>query len=543
VVINEIMYAPPPPEPEWAELYNAGPDPADLSGWTLRDEGGAETTITATILPPRSFLVITRDTARLAEIRHIPSPILQLSLPLLNNGGDGLVLRDPSGRRIDSVRFSASWGGSSGGSIERRSAGDPGSRPSSWGPCVDPDSATPGRTNSISAAGLDIAITSARFDRAGSRAIAVVANPGLGESLPATATLYRDADGDGSGAPEEELARATVGTLRPGDSATIELGWRVALAERGEPGLIVLAMPGDERPGNNSAEFIAQAPLLDTGVVINEIMFDPMPLGATTGAEYIELYNRNDAQVWIAGWKIYDATRKAQVAIPATIPPIPQRSYYLIASDSGIYARFPGLADSTNVTVMGVSGFSLNADEDDVVLRNNAGATVDSVHYHDDWHRRELGGTRGMALERISPSAPSGDGRNWSTSAGIGGGTPGAINSLAIAPGRSDATLGVAPSTVSPDGDGFEDFIRVSYRLPARTARIVADVHDRWGRRVRRIASNEPAAATGELIWDGRDDDGRPLTPGIYIIRIEAYDDGGGGLSTAQGTVVVAKKL
>jgi hypothetical protein len=543
IVINEIMYAPSGDEPEWVELHNPGPVAVDLSGWSIHDEGGGIVALPTATIAPGGFLVLTRDTARLAEARWVRSPMIQMALPLLNNTGDALALGNDAGRRIDSLRFNASWGGTDGISIERRRPTDPGSRASSWGVSEDPDGATPGRANSISPVGLDLALVAARFDRASGRASAVVMNAGAATSSPAVVVLSADADGDGTGAPEEELARAGIGALIPGDSATVVLGWSRPLSEPGESGVIEVRMDGDERPGNDMIEFVAQAPLLDTGVVINEIMFDPLPVEGAPGAEYIELYNRNGIAIRIGGWRILDATRKPQGTIPADAPPIPPKGYCAIASDSAIFRRFPSLAGSAAVIVLGVTSLGLNADGDDVVLRNNSGVTVDSLHYLDDWHRREIGETKGLALERISESGASTDRRNWSTSAGQGGGTPGSRNSVAIPPSEADARLAIEPATVSPDGDGFEDFTRIAYHLPARTARIVADVHDRWGRRVRRIASNEPASAAGELIWDGRDDDGIPLEPGIYLVTIEAYDDGGGGSSTARGTVVVAKKL
>jgi hypothetical protein len=271
-------------------------------------------------------------------------------------------------------------------------------------------------------------------------------------------------------------------------------------------------------------------------VVISEIMFDPL----TGGAEYVELHNRSDHPLSLTGWKIYDATGKAQVTLKrGSIAP---HGYLLVASDSAIYRRFPYLADSTNIVLAGVSTLSLNSDKDIVTLRDAEGEMIDEVGYLDDWHRRELGEMKGIALERISMSGASNDSRNWSSSAAPLGGTPGARNSLELPVTVSDAILTTSSPTLSPDGDGHEDFTRLSYRLPTATSRIVVTAHDRYGRPVRRIANNEPAAASGEVIWDGRDDDGRPLEPGIYLVHLEAYHDGS-GLVSAKATIVIARRL
>jgi hypothetical protein len=276
-------------------------------------------------------------------------------------------------------------------------------------------------------------------------------------------------------------------------------------------------------------------------VVISEIMFDPIDIDRVAGAEYVELYNRAPFAVRVAGWKICDV--KPQATLPNSAPAIAPGSYLLVASDSAIYRRFPSLTDSSNVIVIGKGSFSFNADEDDVVLRDATGAAIDSVHYLDDWHRAELGEMKGVALERISMSGASNDRRNWSSSASPLGGTPAARNSIDIPSVPAEAAVNIFPSIFSPDGDGRDDFTRVICALPARSARIAAVAYDRWGRAVRRLAGNDLAAARSEIVWDGRDDDGRPLPPGIYVVRVEGYDDEGDDSFAAQGTVVIARRL
>ena len=42
------------------------------------------------------------------------------------------------------------------------------------------------------------------------------------------------------------------------------------------------------------------------------------------------------------------------------------------------------------------------------------------------------------------------------------------------------------------------------------------------GRLVRRILRGPVAAARHEILWDGRDDEGRLVPPGVYFCRIQA---------------------
>jgi hypothetical protein len=97
VWINEIFSAPDaevPTAEEWIELYNPGPDPADLNGWVLQTdvEGAPAYQIPAgTILQPGAFGLFFGQ---------------QTGLILDDNDGQIHLLR-PDGAVADSVRFTA----------------------------------------------------------------------------------------------------------------------------------------------------------------------------------------------------------------------------------------------------------------------------------------------------------------------------------------------------------------------------------------------------------------------------------------------------
>lgn len=279
-------------------------------------------------------------------------------------------------------------------------------------------------------------------------------------------------------------------------------------------------------------------PCRSSAQIINEIMFDPLDVDGDNGAEYVELLNADSAAIDIGGWKLYDAGRTPQITLPSNLSILPN-GYLLIACDSSIYSRFPWLKDSTNVVLANRSSLSLNSGSDQVRLCDRAGSTVDSVAYSESWHWRELDDAHGISLERISANAPSNDRHNWSSSVATPGGTPGAINSRSITPGTSESLLSTTPRTISPDGDGFEDFIRIGYRLPLIAAHIVITIFDRRGQPVCTIAENEPTGDTGERIWNGTDNHGIPLRPGLYIVRLEAYGDEG---SVGANTVVIVAR-
>jgi flagellar hook assembly protein FlgD len=65
----------------------------------------------------------------------------------------------------------------------------------------------------------------------------------------------------------------------------------------------------------------------------------------------------------------------------------------------------------------------------------------------------------------------------------------------------------------------------LAFELPAERP-VEASVFDLAGRRVRAL---EPGrlfpAGTHRLTWDGRDEAGTPVAPGVYLVRVRAGSD------------------
>lgn len=148
VIINEIMYEPTSPEPEWIELYNADSTAIDLTNWEIF------TTSKSGIIPQVSiaaggYLVFTKDSLELITLRPGNYSIAQMPLPDLDNSGSELILRNPSLQTIDSLEYVPSWGGSNGNSLERRNVLKSSTDPTNWGTCIAASGATPGARNSL----------------------------------------------------------------------------------------------------------------------------------------------------------------------------------------------------------------------------------------------------------------------------------------------------------------------------------------------------------------------------------------------------------
>jgi hypothetical protein len=80
----------------------------------------------------------------------------------------------------------------------------------------------------------------------------------------------------------------------------------------------------------------------------------------------------------------------------------------------------------------------------------------------------------------------------------------------------------------------FNPVTRIRYELP-ESMRIVLKIYDLRGRVVKTLVQGHQAAGSKTVVWDGRDNKGRPVGSGVYIYRILAlgnhdYENRNGGI-------------
>ena len=96
-----------------------------------------------------------------------------------------------------------------------------------------------------------------------------------------------------------------------------------------------------------------------------------------------------------------------------------------------------------------------------------------------------------------------------------------------------------SPNPFTPNDDGVNDRLNLSFSLREVTVdrEVSLALYDLSGRRVRKVTG--PGYRSGEHLhsWDGLDDAGRTVPPGIYIYRLELSADTD---EQHSGTVAVA---
>ena len=125
------------------------------------------------------------------------------------------------------------------------------------------------------------------------------------------------------------------------------------------------------------------------------------------------------------------------------------------------------------------------------------------------------GGVAGRMQKFLRPFAPTVTTVNGSITVSV----------AADAPGSSSRALALAPCEPNP----LRTSGRVRFSLPEAAAggeRVRLTVHGLDGARVRTLVDEPLGAGDHEALWDGRDDRGRPLAPGLYFTRLQWRDNG-----------------
>lgn len=536
IVINEIMYAPAGDEPEWVELYNPTAHPMNLGGWKISDNRQTSGVPIATadfIVPPTGYALVVRDSIFFAFHDSVSAPVVVAPFPSLNNTTpDAVVLADLRGVTLDSVAYDPMWGGNNGRSLERIDHLSASSDPSNWITSFSPEGSTPGTVNSLAVLEYDIRI---EFSVAAGSTIGIeVLNAGRAVIQKFEITLAI-LSGHVIGSV------MYTGDLHRGETTLLSHDWLEAPSGNTTV-LIRVDLEEDQRPGNNIDTVEVTRGYPAGSLLINEIMYEPL----SDQNEWIEVFNPGLVPVTLKGWSLSDtptgsgSVNRSVLSQSFTIGP---GEFSTIAADSTILAIFPHLSMDPNVLILNQpAGLGLANGGDAVILKDLIGGTMDSVRYSPSWHHPIVDDTRGRSLERIRPDHGSNDPRNWSTSAGILGGSPGRRNTLYTPTVPSGSAISFSPNPFSPDGDGHEDFCIVRFALPFSSAVIRIRIFDLRGRVIRTLAEGEPSGSTGEVIWDGMESSKRKARIGPHVVLLEA-SGAHGETFAVKGVLVVAAKL
>jgi len=568
VILNEVLANPLNEDTgEFVELFNTGDAPVDLSGWQLADAadtndliedytGPHDWGLSGTILPVGGYALIvdpeyTGEYTGFLETHADADGVILLTIGKDTTIGNGLTNAGDLIRLGQQGTWLASFGWQSdpgqGVSWEKIDPGA-GNVPENWAPCQSAHGSTPGRRNSAAPAGYDVGISAAGltfsppapYPGQPVTIAAAIENQGKEPAAGLEARFFHDADEDSLLSFGEQIGsvRLIEEPLDPGRMVAVEQDWTPA-----GPGGHLIAVQAvfgaDEEPADNTAFAVLQVRYPSGSVVVNEIMYHPAPAGdeSELEPEWLEILHLAGEPIDLAGWTIEDSRGEPETLCDSSVALSPGHYAVIAAGDPETFGQAYSHAAGTVLFPPGGLP-SLNNSEDLLLLRDPAGTAVDSLLYSGEW-----GGGSGISLERINPYLGSNDPLNWGWCVHPSGSTPGAANSIftPVAPSRAELT--VNPNPFSPDGDGRQEVTVLSYRLPTPAAFLRLYLFDVRGRRVRALADGRRSGSQGDLLWDGKNDDGESLKMGLYIIYLEALDDRRGVVCRRKSTVVLAGSL
>lgn len=526
VVINEIMADPSPsaglPEVEYVEIFNRSDRYFDLTNWQLTD-GSAIGILPKDTLRPGEYKLLVVSTV------EYPTGTPVAVFPSLNNSGDNLVLLDSASLVLDSVSYSDSWyldadKKNGGFSLERIQPFLLCSPKENWRACNSTSGGTPGFENSV---------FSAEPDTIAPRLLDVVVSSD--SSLLLTWSESPKPLNLNNIALEPNLELLSVDLVEK----QLRIKFNQVIPHSFLYTLHLSDIADCEGNVGHSIGTVRKGKNPEKGeLIINEILFDP-PSG---GTDYIELQNQSSSYLELNGVCFQSVQGDSLSAGKCWKENklLPPNSHAVFAIDSfKVQTYFPHFGEGTFAEM---SLPSMPNDSGTVVI-SVKGEELERLSYDVDWHFALLDSPDGKSLERLSGKGDAQNRNNWHTAAeSVSFGTPGLPNSQ-FQPLRHAGKIELVETVFSPDNDGYQDVLMLSYQLSEPSMVVTLTVFSTQGQMIRRLVENELSGPEGFFVWDGLDENQNKASIGQYILLFEAFTPSGTVLFSAKKACVLAGKI
>lgn len=522
VIFTEFLPDPSPqvglPDAEYLEIFNAtASDYFDLAGWEISD-GTSTVTLPSIIMAPGDYIAFCDDSDSALFTAAGYTVIGVSSFPSLNNASDNMTLTDGA-NLIDAVNYEDTWYNDAnkddgGYSLELINPTKPCSDASNWSASNDNDGGTPGMMNSIADFTPDTSAPAVvDYYIHSSDSIRIQ----FSEALDATALgslsiMFSDGNGylESIDANNPAVLWLQVSTpFAMGASFTVDIDGIQDCS-----GNVMIA---------TQLLFQVPEPADSDDIVINEILFNP----GDDGADFVEIYNLSDKVISLRDWYIADwddgiANEKLISSSQLVINP---KSFLVLTEDSSaVKLEHPNAISGTFVQI---DLPSYTNDSSTVYILDDQMDIMDKFSYTEDMHFDMLQDLNGVSLERIDYLRPSDDVTNWHSAAEtVGFATPGFENSQynPVLEGFAENNVVLSPDVFSPDNDGYQDVLNISYAFdePGYVASIA--VYDLHGRLIKTIAQNLLLEIEGVISWDGLDENMQKAVSGPYVLYFEVFN-------------------
>ena len=521
ILINEFMSAPNNDQSEFVELFAFRN--LDMIEWSISDNHLDPVLLNTISVSSGDFIVVLSDSNMMDILDGNAHLFFPFNFPSLNNSGDGIYLFDHTESVIDSLNYDTDWPLTSERSTEKIRQSYTSNGSSNWLLADENISMTPGANNSVMVLDVDgmIILDSITYspippypDSVVTILIPIV-NAGV-ESFDGTFSIEMN---------DDEIGDGTIPRISMGDTIIIES--KIVSPISGLHSIsIILDIVDDGNYENNIATFLLPVRYLFGSVLVNEFF----PLPDSTESEFVEIIPQTNVN--INNWTIRDLGGAKGVLPNLDLSAF---TYCLITDDSS----FLNIISDTSILILPGNGLpGLNNSSETIYILDHTESVIDSVHYNENWSFMDS-----RSVEKYRITDISNEPNNWGISVGEAGKTPGFQNSLFFSDLPSKGSVAISPDPFSPDGDGIDDELTITYSLPYLGAAIRWEIIDMAGRVIAKPYYNYQVGQNGKLTWNGKRDNGKSARIGIYVMKISFQDVASIQSWETVKTVVLAKPL
>ncbi|HRS53104.1 MAG TPA: lamin tail domain-containing protein [Bacteroidales bacterium] len=530
IIINEIMADPDPavqlPNVEYIELYNRTNLPITLTNWKIYF-GTSYKTLPAVTMAPNDYLILSYGNALDTYGNNVP---LFTSASTLTNSGTTLMLKNESDQIIHSVTYSSSWytdasKANGGWSLELVDPFNPCAEESNWKASIDPKGGTPGKVNSVKANNPDnqapellrAGVNASQPDR-----VVVYFSEPLNSASLSNKFKYTISNGIGNPASVIPIGikyNSAILILPSNMTIQKDVIYKLTVSDS------ILDCAGNLIPINSSVLFAIPETASYNDIIINEVLSNP----PTGGSDYVEVYNRSDkiidlGTLMIASYDTLSSTIINANNISDEIYLMFPGDYYCLTTDPVAIKKLYYTSNPKGFIKMS-SMPSYNNNKGIVVISDKSNTIIDKLTYSASMHFPLLKSTKGVSLERINFNVPTEEKTNWhSASENCGFGTPAYKNSQYTDYTPSDDPITINPEIFSPDNDGHNDVLGITYKFEEVGYMANIIIYDAKGRQVKYLAKNTYLGTEGSFTWNGITDDNEKANVGMYVIYVEVFD-------------------
>ncbi len=510
LVLNEVMFKPAVSNQEWIEIFNRSASGYLVDNFAIIDASGGQISFSGSI-DSQDFMVVCQDPNLLLEIypETNPDKIVEAeSWTALNNTEESLKLVDQYETKFDSTSYEGN-NCPTNFSIERV---NPFSDENIvWDVCQDSMGATPTFQNSVLPAEKDLELVADSFEVQQNQIehSVIIKNIGLENITDAVFICSTILDDDIS---ETEIYQQEIAIL---DSLLFifltditPIGYTTFKYE-------IISIEDLNEYNNIDFSFYNNNAL---PFVVNEIMYNPNE----EEPEWLELKINDFIFALEEFFLIVD---EDTISIPFS-----ENEYILITNSNEDIQFLQSNYDLEDIPIFtGLGSLSNNGEQISII--DECDNQIESFFYISDWNDD----LKGVSIERVNPGIIANP-ENWGPAVNVC--TPGTQNSIFVQVLPSNVKLSVNPNPFSPYQSERTIF---SFKLPEKLSRVTIRIFDLKGRLVKKLVDQTLQASEGDLIWDGRGDNSRNLSIGVYIVLMEATSRESEKVYAKKTTVVIGK--